>query len=245
VDLRLVHAGGVNRTDRLYALVEELRAAAPRARSAAWLARRFEVSGRTIERDISGLQQAGVPIWSTPGPSGGYTVDPAMTLPAVTFTPAEATAIAVALSLRASIPFADAGRSALRKLVGAMSDAGRDSVRELAHRIRLLEAAGELERTPVVRAAERALVEGRVLSIDYIDKEGKRTDRRLVEPQGLAGSPHGWYLLAWCRLREGGRAFRVDRITGARVTTQPAPRRSFDEITPSGAPAFRPVAIDE
>jgi len=50
----------VNRTDRLYALVEELRAFAPRRRSARELALRYEVSARTIERDIGALQQAEV-----------------------------------------------------------------------------------------------------------------------------------------------------------------------------------------
>src|SRR6266545_568109 len=69
----------MNRTDRLYALVEELRATAPRARAARRLAERFEVSVRTIERDILALQQAGVPIWATPGPGGGYKIDPAHT----------------------------------------------------------------------------------------------------------------------------------------------------------------------
>jgi DeoR/GlpR family transcriptional regulator of sugar metabolism len=47
----------VNRTDRLYALVEELRAVAPRPRSARWLAEKFAVTSRTIERDLSALQQ--------------------------------------------------------------------------------------------------------------------------------------------------------------------------------------------
>lgn len=61
----------MNRTDRLYALVEELRAVAPRLRSASWLAARFEVSTRTIERDLSALQQTGVPIWAEPGRTGG------------------------------------------------------------------------------------------------------------------------------------------------------------------------------
>ncbi|GAA3354363.1 HTH domain-containing protein [Saccharopolyspora gregorii] len=61
----------MNRTDRLYALVEELRAVAPRPRSAGWLAKRFEVSTRTVERDIAALQQSGVPIWAdTVGAAG-------------------------------------------------------------------------------------------------------------------------------------------------------------------------------
>jgi predicted DNA-binding transcriptional regulator YafY len=52
----------VNRADRLYAIVEELRAVSPRQRTAAWLARRFEISTRTVERDLTALREAGVAI---------------------------------------------------------------------------------------------------------------------------------------------------------------------------------------
>ena len=52
----------VNRTDRLYGVVEELRSVSPRARSATWLARRFEVSVRTIERDLGALRQGGIEV---------------------------------------------------------------------------------------------------------------------------------------------------------------------------------------
>ena len=67
----------MNRTDRLYALVEQLRATAPRASSAHRLAERFEVAVRTIQRDILALQQAGVPIWATPGPGAATASTPA------------------------------------------------------------------------------------------------------------------------------------------------------------------------
>jgi predicted DNA-binding transcriptional regulator YafY len=117
----------------------------------------------------------------------------------VTITASEATAIAVALAAVGSIPFAADAASALRKVLAAMTDSGREHARELAQRIRLLGQSGELERGSVVRAVERAVVERRVLSIDYLDKVGVRTERRLVEPHSLAGSEHGWYLLAWCR----------------------------------------------
>ena len=65
----------MNRTDRLYALVEELRAVAPRPRSARQLAERYEVSARTIERDILALQESGVPIYAETGRRGGYAID--------------------------------------------------------------------------------------------------------------------------------------------------------------------------
>ena len=87
----------MNRTDRLYALVEDLRAISPRCRSARDLARRFEVSARTIERDIGALQQAGVPIYAEPGRRGGYALEKSMSLPPLNFTPAEAVAVAIAL----------------------------------------------------------------------------------------------------------------------------------------------------
>jgi len=113
----------MNRTDRLYALVEELRAVAPRPRSARWLAARFEVSSRTVERDIGALQQAGVPIYAETGRTGGYVLDKAHSLPPVNVTPAEAVAIAVALEKLHGTPFHEAARSALRKVVAVMPSA--------------------------------------------------------------------------------------------------------------------------
>nr|WP_258545114.1 HTH domain-containing protein [Micromonospora provocatoris] len=108
----------MNRTDRLYALVEELRAVSPRPRSASWLARRFEVSTRTVERDISALQGAGVPIWAEPGRTGGYVVDPgAHGWPPVNLTPAEAVAIGRRAAPARRFPVAPAAGAALRKLV--------------------------------------------------------------------------------------------------------------------------------
>jgi len=220
----------VNRTDRLYALVEELRAAAPRAKTAHQLSQRFEVSVRTIERDLSALQQSGVPIWATPGPGGGYTLDPSMTLPPLNFTADEATAIAVALAVSGAIPFADAARGALRKVVAAMSTTSREGARDLVGRIRLLQREGELARTPVMRAVEMAVLRRQVIELEYVDRDGNRTERRLVEPFGFSGTGDQWYLMGWCRLRRGGRTFRLDRIQTARVTEEPAPERTLHEV---------------
>ncbi|HKS99897.1 MAG TPA: HTH domain-containing protein, partial [Rugosimonospora sp.] len=107
----------MNRTDRLYAMVEELRAVAPRPRSARWLARRFEVCARTVERDIGALQEAGVPIYAEAGRTGGYALDKRHSLPPVNITASEAVAVAVALEGLRGTPFHDAARSLLTKVM--------------------------------------------------------------------------------------------------------------------------------
>jgi len=220
--------GAMNRTDRLYALVEELRAVAPSARSARRLAEHFEVSTRTIERDVAALQQSGVPIWATPGPGGGYTLDPRMTLPPLNFTPSEAVAIALALATSGPIPFGDAARAALRKVTAAMPATGREGAHALLGRMRLLQRDG-LEAASALRTIERAVLDQRVVRLDYQDKHGHVTQARLVEPLGFVLGERHTYLHGWCRLRNGPRAFRLDRIRHATITAEPAdPRRPAD-----------------
>jgi predicted DNA-binding transcriptional regulator YafY len=222
----------VNRTDRLYALVEELRAVSPRPRSAHWLAGRFEVDARTIRRDISALQQAGVPIYAEAGRRGGYVVDRTHTLPPVNITPREAVATAIALEALADAPFLDAARSALRKLVAAMPPRDVEAAREVAGRIHLAmlppgEDPGPPPPRHVLRVAEDAVVSRAVLAIDYVDRHGAAS-RRLVEPVALLGGGRLWYLVGWCRLRGGEREFRLDRMRRAATTDETAPSRSID-----------------
>lgn len=215
----------MNRTDRLYALVEELRAIAPRPRSARWLAGRSEVSARTIERDIGALQQSGVPIYAEPGRTGGYCLDKARTLPPVNLTPGEAVAMALALRRLEGTPFQVTAGTALRKLVAAMQTDDASAARELAGRVHLVRrGGGDGDGPRVPRLVADALSARRVLRISYGDREGTATTRE-IEPLGYVGSPTHWYLVAWCRLRHSLRAFRTDRIGSVTVTAEvPAPR---------------------
>src|SRR3954469_14178159 len=122
----------MNRIDRLYALVEELRAAGPRGRTARRLADHFEVCVRTIERDLSALGQAGVPIATRTGRAGGYSLDRSMSLPPLNFTAAEAAAGAVALSRTDHVRFARDSPTALQKIVAAMPERTLDEARSTA-----------------------------------------------------------------------------------------------------------------
>ncbi|MCR6488822.1 YafY family transcriptional regulator [Amycolatopsis sp. OK19-0408] len=213
----------MNRTDRLYALVEELRAVAPRPRSARWLAGRFEVSVRTVERDISALQQSGTPIYAEAGRTGGYCLDKARTLPPVNLTPGEAVAMALALRQLEGTPFRATAHTALRKLVAAMQQDDAAAARDLAARVHLF---GEDAPPSMPRELADALVARRVLRIGYGDREGAVTQRE-IEPLGYVGKPEHWYLVAWCRLREEIRVFRTDRITSVSVTAEVPPPRSL------------------
>ena len=211
----------MNRTDRLYALVEELRAISPRFRSARELAAKFEVSVRTVERDISALQQSGVPVYAEAGRRGGYALDKSMSLPPLNFTSAEAVAVAVALERAGDHPLAFHARSALRKLVAAMSPAEDAGARELASRVHMI-----VEPEPYPRASrviEQALLHRRVLRIEYEDQKGRIT-RREVEPAIFVGGRGGhWYLVGMCRLRQDARVFRLDRIGWAEETEEASP----------------------
>ncbi len=218
----------MNRTERLYALVEELRARAPRTMRAIELAERFEVSTRTIERDLLALQEAGVPIWAQPGPGGGYGLNVEATLPPLNLTPAEAVAIATALQTTRSMPFAGAGRSALRKIAAALSSDTRQTATRLVRQVRIVpDEASAANHTSIV--IERALLDGVAVELRYLDGQERET-RRIVEPAGVFRTPHGWYLAAWCRLRRAPRAFKLERIVEADLTTELVEERSLDAV---------------
>lgn len=218
----------MNRTDRLYALVEELRAVSPRPRPARELALRFEVSVRTVERDISVLQRSGVPIHAEPGRRGGYVLDRGTSPPPLVFTPAEVVAIAEALGHAGSDPHA---RSALRKLMTAIPPARGAATGELTARVHPI---AEPEPYPrVSRTIERALLHRRVLRIGYTDQKGRATVRE-VEPAVFVGGYGGhWYLVAMCRLRQDTRVFRLDRIGWAEESEETSPEHPPGRFSPA------------
>lgn len=213
----------MNRTDRLYALVEELRAVAPRPRSARRLAEKFEVSTRTIERDLSALQQAGVPIWAEPGRTGGYSIDTSHTLAPLGFTVDEALSVTIALGMLSTSPFHTAATSALRKVVAVMDQSTLHETAELASRIHFLDDEPVPETAPELAGALRSR---NVLRIAYRDRGGAATLRD-VEPLGYVGKGRNWYLIGWCRLRDGIRAFRGDRVISAETTGERTPHRTL------------------
>lgn len=208
----------MNRTDRLFAIVEELRLAGAGGRTAGWLASRFGVSVRTIKRDMAALEAAGTPVWATEGRGGGYRLLRAAALPPLTFTAGEAAAVAIALGAEPDLPFGSDGRNALVKLLGAMSDRQRAETRDLGKRIFMrVPARASVPRWTSV--LDEALRTRTVVHLGYRDRDGRVTRRRPVEPLAFARTEGDWYLMAWCRRRNAGRWFRLDRVIAAHPTT--------------------------
>ncbi|MFD6090667.1 helix-turn-helix transcriptional regulator [Oerskovia sp. NPDC060338] len=126
----------MNKTERLYATAEELRRAGRTGTTGARLARLFEVSERTVKRDVSALQQAGLPVWAQAGPGGGYVLDPSASLPPVNFSPQQAVAVAVALAaLPPGSPFAVDAAAAQGKVWDALGPEARERASALAARV--------------------------------------------------------------------------------------------------------------
>ncbi len=224
----------MNRTDRMYAITEELRRVGARGATGARLAGLLEVSQRTVKRDVAALQQAGAPIWAQSGPGGGYALAGTASLPPVNFTPAQAVAVAIALAvLPAGSPFSADGTTARGKVLGALGPAERARAEELAGRVWVrvrADAADEQPAQPtVLRAVESTLADHRVLALTYRSESGVTT-RRAVEPVLLASSHGRWYLIAWCRLRSDIRWFRLGRIERADATRETFAARDVAQV---------------
>lgn len=223
----------VNRTNRLDALTRELRDAGKQGRTSAWLAERLGVSARTVKRDIAALQQTGVPIRASSGPQGGYVMDAAIdyTNRPLTFTADEVLAVVVGLQAVPDQPFAAAARTAVAKLLHAMTPEGRADISPLAERVWIRPgepaAAGDDTVREVITAAVR---QRHLVLLDYQPAEGPPRLIRQVEPLGFAHSLGQWFVLAWCRDDDGGRWFRLDWITAAQATHERFEPRDVREV---------------
>lgn len=230
----------MNRTDRLYALAEELRRVGRAGTTSTRLARLFEVSPRTVKRDVSALQQAGLRVVAQAGLGGGYVLDASVGLPPVNFTPAQAVALALAVrALPAGSPFGTDAEAARAKVLDALPPADRARADELAGRVWSRPDPGGDEATPqVLRAVEESVARHRVLAIEYRSSSGT-VSRRRIEPVMVARTDGRWYVAAWCQTRLDLRWFRLTRILRADLTPEryePRPVADVGEPPPDARP---------
>ncbi|MCC3282016.1 helix-turn-helix transcriptional regulator [Arthrobacter caoxuetaonis] len=227
----------MKRTERLHALSEMLRRSGNRGCSAERMAREFGVSVRTVKRDLDALENSGTPIWSRPGPGGGYGLVSGGSLPPVTLAPAQAVALMAAVSAASDAPYADLASAGIRKIMDVLDPQTRARADELASRVWV--NTPPTSSRAIRSALEEAMAEQRVARIRYTAKDGAMTTRD-VEPVLFASTNGQWYLVGWCRLRNAMRWFTVSRIERASVTAMACTGHTVEEVGQPPANA-RPV----
>ncbi|MCZ4080129.1 WYL domain-containing protein [Rhodococcus sp. H36-A4] len=227
----------MKRAERLHALSEMLHRSGARGVSAERLAREFEVSVRTIKRDLDALENSGRPLWSRPGPGGGYGFAKGAFLPPVSLSPAQAVALMAAVSAAADAPYSDLAAAGIRKVMDVLDPITRARADNLARRVWV--DAGPSSSRSTKSAMEEAMAEQRVLRIRYTSRDGATTTRD-VEPVLFASTNGLWYLIGWCRKRDAMRWFALSRVERATVTKTACSGHTIDEVGEPPANA-RPV----
>ena len=216
----------MNRVDRLLALILYLQSR--RVVTAEEMAQHFELSIRTIYRDLAALGEAGVPIAAEAGV--GYTLMKGYNLPPVNFSAEEASALVTAAMLVQQ--FTD-------ESIRAQMNSALLKVRAILPRDRQ-EQIGRLEsglattanaRLPVqadLSLLQQALAHRRLLRFQYRGSGKSESMERNVEPFGLVYYTQRWHLIAWCRTRKDYRDFRADRMTSVVALSETfQPREDF------------------
>jgi predicted DNA-binding transcriptional regulator YafY len=183
------------------------------------LAERLGVTPRTVRRDVARLRSLGYPVHAAPGVAGGYRLGAGARLPPLLLDDDEA--VAIALSLRTSVPLAVSGvGEASARALAKLEQVLPSRLRERAAAIR--QATVPLPGTPVLDAdvlttIARACRGCERLEFGYSGRQGGMTMRR-VEPHRLVQAGYRWYLVARDVDREDWRTFRADRIEGPQLT---------------------------
>jgi predicted DNA-binding transcriptional regulator YafY len=193
------------------------------------IAEHFEVCKRTVYRDIQALSEAGVPVISLPGQ--GYKIMDTYYLPPVRLTIDEATALYI--GSRFALRQTDASlrpdlNSGMLKIESVLPPETKNQLARLKESIHLEERnnhrpAGE---TKFLATISSAIIDRRLMQVQYRAFYSDELTERTVEPLWLLYYSFHWHLIAYCRLREDLRDFRIDRIQWLEKLEESFPERA-------------------
>lgn len=202
----------MNRIDRLFAILLSLQH--KRRVRAQDLANQFEISKRTIYRDMSALNQMGIPIAAMPGE--GFELVEGYYIPPLMFTENEAISMILGsrlLTQQAAGSLVQGASQALAKIMVALPDQVRARAEALTDVIGFITPNEKFDLDdPQLLLLQKAIQGRRVIHIRYHGYQKDETTERDVEPHQLFYSDGIWYLEGYCRLRKDIRAFRLSRV---------------------------------
>lgn len=203
----------MNRVDRLHAILVHLQG--KKRVTAQELADRFNLSLRTVYRDIKALDESGIPVIGEAGI--GYSIMEGYRLPPVMFTQEEASSLL--LGSKFIQHFTDEAEkkqfdSAMYKIKAVLRSTDKDYVEELDEKIAIHSGPVPVDEALQLHlsAMRQAAVDRRVISLEYYSAYKEETTVRDAEPIGLFYYASTWHFIGWCRLRKDYRDFRLDRI---------------------------------
>ncbi|WP_455618137.1 helix-turn-helix transcriptional regulator [Eisenbergiella sp.] len=194
------------------------------------LADMFEVSLRTIYRDIDAINMAGIPVHGTAGVNGGFEIMPEYKLDKKVFSAADLSAILMGLSSLSNMIHGDELINALAKVKSFIP---ADRAKDIALKanqifIDLSPWMGNRNMQPYLGKIKTALQESRLLSFEYADRYGNKTIRT-AEPYQLVLKSNYWYLQGFCRKRNDFRLFRLSRMSKLQLQEEAFTPRDFQK----------------
>ncbi len=218
----------MNRIDRVSAILIHLQT--KKFVTAEEIAKRFEISKRTIYRDLKALEEAGVPLGAEPG-KGYYLVD-GYHLPPVMFTHEEASAMLTAEKMVEKLTdhsVAGYFQSAMMKIRSVLPEKEKQYISDLHSNIEVLYNLQTEFPNNYMSDIQHALAHKKTVTIDYKSiYKCEQTAGRVVEPAVVCFYSLSWHLIGYCRMRSEYRDFRVDHITKLTINNETyIPRRTL------------------
>jgi len=198
------------RLSRLTAIITQLQS--KRLITARDLAEKHNVSIRTIYRDINTLEKSGIPIITEEGK--GYSLMEGYHLPPVIFTENEANALITAEQLilrNKDQSFSENYSDAIIKIKSVLRYSQKGKADLLSNRIYFKENDKDEKSSNYLMKIQSAITNFHLLEIEYLSLGDKLTKRQ-IEPFAVYSNKGNWLLIAFCKLRNDFRAFRIDLI---------------------------------
>ncbi len=199
----------MNRLIRLTAILTQIQT--KKVIKAKEIADRFNISIRTVYRDIRVLENAGIPIGSEPGV--GYYLVPGYSLPPVRFTDEEANALLLGEKLIEGMSdksISKEFKSAMYKIKAILDSSSKMNLEFLDSSIKVYNPRKK-QISHIVKI-QKAIPDQKKLQIDYYSFYSEENTTRLINPIGLYYYSNSWHLIAFCNLRNDYRDFKVERI---------------------------------
>lgn len=209
----------MNRIDRVSAILIQLQSR--RVVKASEIAERFNISLRTVYRDVKTLEEAGIPIIGEAGV--GYSIVDGYRLPPVMFTKEEATAFLTAEKFVEKLTDnATSGhhKSAMYKIRAILKTAEKDLLEDIDSSIEVLRSHSQLQvdNKDHIQTLLNSIAKKSVICIDYFAFHSQERTKREIEGVGIFYKSGYWHLIAYCLLRNDYRDFRLDRIISIEST---------------------------